>query len=73
MPEPRLIIKKRPRAEYEIGTFTDDGAIVARVSVWDESRPDGRTDLRTEDEKEEEALERAKRLVVALQETLAGS
>jgi hypothetical protein len=71
MSEPRLIIKKHPRAEYEIGTFTDDGAIVARVSVRDEMRPDGRTDRRTEEEKEEEALERARRLVKALQETLA--
>jgi hypothetical protein len=67
MPEPRLIIKKRPRAEYEIGTFTDDGAIVARVSVRDDAWPDTRTD----EEKEEEALERARRLVKALQETLS--
>jgi len=73
MVEPRLIIRKRPRAEYEIGTYTEDGAIVARVSVRDERRPDGRTDMRTEEEKEEEALQRAKRLVKALQETLAGS
>ncbi len=69
MSEPRLIIKKRPRAEYEIGTFTDDGAIVVRVSVRDDKWPDTRTDQ----EKEEEALERAKRLVKALQETLTES
>ena len=67
MPEPRLIIKKRPRAEYEIGTFTDDGAIVVRVSVRDDKWPDTRTD----EEKEDEALERARRLVKALQETLS--
>ena len=67
MPEPRLIIKKRPRAEYEIGTFTDDGAIVVRVSVREDKWPDRRTD----EEKEEEALERARRLVKALQETLS--
>ena len=66
MSESRLIIKKRPRAEYEIGTFTDDGAIVARVSVRDDKWPDTRTDR----EKEEEALERARRLVKALQEAL---
>jgi hypothetical protein len=69
MSEPRLIIKKRPRAEYEIGTFTDDGAIVARVSVRDDKWPDTRTD----EEKEEEALERARRLVRALQEALTES
>lgn len=72
MAEPKLIIRKRPRAEYEIGTYTEDGAIVAHVSVRDESRPDGRTDMRTEGEKEEEALQRARRLVKALQATLAG-
>ena len=31
----RLIIRKLPRGEYEIGTHTEDGAIVARVGVWD--------------------------------------
>ena len=66
MSEPRLIIKKHPRGEYEIGTFTDDGAIVARVSVRDERMPDTRTDH----EKETDALERARRLVRALQDTL---
>jgi hypothetical protein len=66
MSQPRLIIKKHPRGEYEIGTFTDDGAIVARVSVRDDRLPDTRTD----NEKEAEALERARRLVRALQDTL---
>jgi hypothetical protein len=69
MTEPRLIIKKRPRAEYEIGTFTDDGAIVARVSVREDKWPDTRTD----EEKEEEALERARRLVKALLDALTES
>jgi len=66
MAEPRLIIKKRPRGEYEIGTYTDDGAIVARVSVREVAWPD----TRTEEEKEAEALQRAKRLVRVLQEAL---
>jgi hypothetical protein len=66
MAEPRLIVKKRPRGEYEIGTYTEDGAIVARVSVRDEAGPD----RRTEEEKEAEALQRAKRLVKVLQEAL---
>ena len=69
MAEPRLIIKKRPRGEYEIGTYTDDGAIVARVSVWNGRGPDNRTD----EEKEDAALEQARRLVKALEETLTGT
>jgi len=67
MPDPRLIIKKRPRGEYEIGTFTDDGAIVARVTVWDRTAPDART----EDERQDAALAQAKRLVKALEATLS--
>lgn len=67
MSKPRLIIKKHPRGEYEIGTYTEDGAIVARVTVWDgkgiDKRPDG--------EKEEVALEQARRLVEALGLVLA--
>jgi hypothetical protein len=69
MPDPKLIIKKRPRGEYEIGTFTEDGAIVAHVSVWD-----GRSlDTRTEEERQDAALAQTKRLLKALGETLAGS
>ena len=67
MPEPRLIIKKRPRGEYEIGTYTDDGAIVARVTL----PPDPGPSKRPEDEKEDQALERARRLVDVLQRALA--
>ena len=69
MAEPKLIIKKRPRGEYEIGTFTDDGAIVARVVVWDGTAPD----TRTEDERENAALARVERLVNALEAALARS
>ena len=67
MTHPKLIIKKRPRGEYEIGTFTDDGSIVAHVSVWD-----GRSvDTRTEEERQEAALAQTRRLLKALEETLA--
>lgn len=66
MPDARLIIKKRPRGEYEIGTFTADGAIVARVTVWDGTAPDHRR----EDERQRIALEQAQRLVKVLEEAL---
>ncbi|HEX5999025.1 MAG TPA: hypothetical protein VFZ16_06475 [Hyphomicrobiaceae bacterium] len=67
MTDAKLIIKKRPRGEYEIGTFTDDGSIVAHVSVWD-----GRSvDTRTEEERQEAALAQTRRLLKALEETLA--
>ena len=69
MAEPKLIIKKRPRGEYEIGTFTDDGAIVARVVVWDGTA----LDTRPEDEREKAALARVNRLVKALEAALARS
>jgi hypothetical protein len=62
----RLIIKKLPRGEYEIGTHTQDGAIVARVSVWD-----GKSiDTRSEDERQDIALDQVRRLVVALEDSL---
>ena len=68
MTDPKLIIKKRPRGEYEIGTFTNDGSIVAHVSVWD-----GRSlDTRTEEERQDAALVQARRLLKVLKETLAG-
>jgi hypothetical protein len=68
MTDPKLIIKKRPRGEYEIGTFTNDGSIVAHVSVWD-----GRSlDTRTEEERQDAALVQARRLLKVLEETLAG-
>lgn len=67
MADSKLIIKKRPRGEYEIGTFTGDGAIVAHVSVWD-----GRSvDTRTEEERQDAALAQTRRLLKVLEETLA--
>jgi len=67
MPDAKLIIKKRPRGEYEIGTFTDDGSIVAHVSVWDGKSVDDRT----EEERQNVALAQARRLLKVLEETLA--
>jgi hypothetical protein len=69
MPDAKLIIRKRPRGEYEIGTFTDDGAIVAHVSVWDGRAPDERS----EEEREDAALAQTRRLLKALEQTLAGA
>ncbi len=66
MPDARLIIKKRPRGEYEIGTYTDDGAIVAHVSVWDGRAPD----QRSEEEREDAALAQTRRLLKALEQSL---
>ncbi|HWE21872.1 MAG TPA: hypothetical protein VG758_32640 [Hyphomicrobiaceae bacterium] len=66
MADPKLIIKKRPRGEYEIGTFTEDGAIVAHVTVWDGKS----VDTRSEEERQDAALARAKRLLKALEEAL---
>ncbi len=66
MADPKLIIKKRPRGEYEIGTFTEDGAIVAHVTVWDGKS----VDTRSEEERQDAALARARRLLKALEETL---
>lgn len=66
MAEPRLIIKKRPRGEYEIGTYTEDGSIVAHVSVRDGEA----AGARTEQQREEAALEQATRLVAALERAL---
>lgn len=66
MAKPRLIIKKLPRGEYEIGTHTEDGAIVARVCVWD-----GRgIDMRPEEDRQDIALAQVQRLVQALDEAL---
>ena len=69
MPDPRLIIKRRPRGEYEIGTYTEDGAIVARVSVWHGQG----IDTRSEEEREDAALAQARRLLKALEQTLASA
>lgn len=67
MSTPRLIIKKHPRGEYEIGTFTEDGAIVARVTIWDGKG----IDTRPEEEKEDIALGQAQRLLKAFERALA--
>ena len=66
MASARLIIRKLPRGEYEIGTHTEDGAIVARVGVWDGKS----TDQRSEEERQEIALEQVRRLIVALDDAL---
>ena len=65
----RLIIRKLPRGEYEIGTQTADGSIVARVSVWDGKAPERRSD----EEKQDIALGQVERLVQALGEAIAQS
>lgn len=62
-----LIVKKHSRGEYEIGIQTDDGAVVARVCVWDGTS----IDTRGEDEKQEAALRMAARLARSLDEALA--
>lgn len=66
MASARLIIRKLPRGEYEIGTHTEDGAIVARVAVWDGKG----IDHRSEEERQGLALEHVRRLVVALEDVL---
>jgi hypothetical protein len=66
MSTPKLIVKKHPRGEYEIGTFTEDGAIVARVTIWDGRGIDTRPDA----EKEDIAIDQARRLLKALQQAL---
>ena len=67
MAEPRLIIKKRGRGNYEIGTYTEDGSIVAHVSVPDT----GEAGPRSEEEKGMLARAQAVRLVAALDRALA--
>jgi hypothetical protein len=61
MSSPSVILKKHARGEYEIGIHTDDGAVVARVSVWDGVG----IDRRSEAEREEAAFEKARRLAEA--------
>lgn len=61
MAKPDLILKKHARGEYEIGIQTEDGAVVARVCIWD-----GKSiDRRSEGEREEAALKMAARLAHA--------
>jgi hypothetical protein len=57
MPKAKLILKKHARGEYEIGIQTEDGAVVARVCIWDGTG----IDQRSESEREEAALEKATR------------
>jgi hypothetical protein len=66
MTKAKLILNKLARGEYEIGVSTDDGAIVARVSVWDGTAPD----RRGEDEKREAAMAKASRLARAFSDTV---
>jgi len=61
MSDPRVIIEKHARGDYEIGIHTDDGAVVARVSIWDGTS----IDTRGEGEREKAALEKAERLAGA--------
>jgi len=56
-----VILKKHARGEYEIGIQTDDGAVVARVSIWDGTS----IDRRSESEREKAAWEKAGRLAQA--------
>lgn len=61
MAKANLILKKHARGEYEIGIQTEDGAIVARVCIWD-----GKSiDTRSEGEREKAAMEKAARLAHA--------
>jgi hypothetical protein len=61
MVSPSVILKKHARGEYEIGIQTDDGAVVARVSIWYGTS----IDRRSEGEREEAAMEKAGRLAEA--------
>jgi hypothetical protein len=61
MGSPRVILKKHARGEYEIGIQTDDGAVVARVCIWDGTS----IDRRSEGDREKAALEKARRLAEA--------
>ena len=61
MPEAKLILQKHARGEYEIGVQTEDGAVVAGVSIWDGTG----IDRRSESEREQAALEKAARLAKA--------
>jgi hypothetical protein len=66
MPEAKLILQKHARGEYEIGIQTEDGAVVARVGIWDGSG----IDTRSESEREQAAMEKAARLARAFSEAV---
>ena len=57
----QLILQRHARGEYEIGIQTEDGAVVARVSIWDDTG----IDKRSESAREEAAMEKASRLAHA--------
>lgn len=61
MSNPRVILKKHARGAYEIGIHTEDGAVVAHVSVWDGAG----MDRRSEGEREKAAFQKAERLAKA--------
>jgi hypothetical protein len=61
MSKSKLILQKHARGEYEIGIQTEDGAVVARVSIWDGTA----IDRRNEGEREQAAMEKATRLAHA--------
>jgi hypothetical protein len=67
MPEAKLILQKHARGEYEIGIQTEDGAVVARVCIWDGAG----IDRRSESEREKAALEKAARLAHAFRTAVA--
>jgi hypothetical protein len=67
MPKAKLILQKHARGEYEIGIQTEDGAVVARVSIWDGSG----IDTRSESEREQAAMEKAARLARAFSVAVA--
>jgi len=45
MSKANLILLKHARGDYEIGIQTEDGAVVAHVSIWDGSGIDTRQHL----------------------------
>jgi hypothetical protein len=67
MPKASLVLEKHARGEYEIGIQTEDGAVVARVSIWDGSG----IDRRSESERERAAMEKAARLAHAFSAAVA--
>jgi len=61
MSNPSVILQRHARGEYEIGIQTDDGAVVARVSI----RGGTGIDRRSEGERVKAAFEKAGRLAEA--------
>jgi len=63
----KLILEKHARGAYEIGIQTEDGAVVAHVTIWDGTS----IDRRSESEREEAAMEKAVRLAHAFSAAIA--